>query len=111
MKRIAAGLLFIAFSCISAYAVEENEKASSSSTTIEIVVIDALTDEPIPAAKVEIDKKNIETYTDFEGYVKINNIVEGSYDIVISSISYQKHQLKAFKAEKNHNRILVELQP
>ena len=86
--------------------VENKEKSS-----VEILVIDASTEEPITAAKVNIDKRTHEAYTDFDGIAKFTDVEIGINDVEISFISYKKHELKAFKLGKNNNKLIVKLQP
>lgn len=84
----------------------EGEKNNSD---LEILVIDASTEEPIPAAQVKIMKKDLVAYTDFEGLASIKQIEKGSYDIEITFVSYQKKQLKAFEISKSYTRVVVKL--
>lgn len=89
----------------------EGNTVNLKSTSIEIVVVDATTDEPVPAAKVILNQDSLETYTDFEGFVRIDNISPGSYDIEISFISYKSQYLKAYDINKAYNKLLIKLQP
>lgn len=90
---------------------EEGKEETKEVISLEILVIDALSEEPIPAAKIIIDQKEVEAYTDFDGMVKFNDVVKGSHDIEITFISYQKKQFKAFYLDQANNRLLVKLQP
>lgn len=77
--------------------------------SLEVIVIDAQTDEPIPAAQVKIKHKKLQTFTDFEGLAKINNLAVGSYDIEISVVSYQSMELKDFQFSENNRYLVVKL--
>jgi hypothetical protein len=90
---------------------EEGKKEEKEVISLEIMVIDALTEDPIPAAKIKIGQKEIEAYTDFDGMAEIQQLNQGLYDIEISFISYQKQQLSAFNVDKSSNKLLVKLQP
>jgi len=104
--------LFIAFILLSANIKKENEKSETKEkSTLEILVIDELTEEPIIAAKIKIDRNGQEAYTDFDGIVKIEDLDNGRYDIEISLISYKKRLLKAFEFSQSNSKLIVKLQP
>jgi hypothetical protein len=88
----------------------ENENESSSVQSFEVIVIDALTEDPIPAAKIKIGQKEVEAYTDFDGFAELKQLDQGLYDIEISFISYEKQQLSAFQLDKSSSRLLIKLQ-
>jgi len=90
---------------------EEGKKEENESISLEVMVIDALTEDPIPAAKIKIGQKDLEAYTDFDGLAEIKQLSQGDYDIEISFVSYQKQQIKAIKLDKSSNKLLVKLQP
>ena len=82
--------MFIVFILLSANIKRENEKSETKEkSTLEIMVIDQLTEEPIIAAKIKIDQNSQEAYTDFDGIVKIEDLDNGPYDIEISFISHK----------------------
>ena len=89
----------------------EEESDIQVKTTLEVLVIDESTEEPITAAKIKIAKNNKEAYTDFDGIAKIEDVIDGSYDIEISFISYEKQQFKAFQLDKYNNKLIVKLNP
>jgi hypothetical protein len=90
---------------------EEGNNEEKATISLEVIVIDALTEDPIPAAKIKIGQKEVEAYTDFEGYAEVKQLEQGQYDIEISFISYEKQQLSSFKLDKSSNKLLVKLQP
>lgn len=90
---------------------EEGNKEEKEAISLEVIVIDALTEDPIPAVKIKIGQKEVEAYTDFDGFAELKQLEQGQYDIEISSISYEKQQLSAFQLDKSSNRLLVKLQP
>jgi hypothetical protein len=79
--------------------------------SFQIMVVDAETDEPIPAAQIKIKQKDQKAYTDFDGFVEIRNMNSGIYDIEISLISYKKRLLEDFLLDNNNNQLLVKLNP
>ncbi len=108
MKRILFTFICVAISILPSFS-EGGKEETKEAISFEIMVIDELTEEPIPAAKIIIDQKEIEAYTDFDGIVKINEVLKGSHDIEISFISYQKQHYKAFLLDKSNNRLLVKM--
>ena len=90
---------------------EEGKEEKSLKTSFEVMVIDAETEEPIPAAKIKIGKNEQEAYTDFDGFAQFDELTKGIYDIEISFISYKKQQLKAFQLDNSSNKLLIKLQP
>ena len=110
MKNILFFLLCSFLSFLPAKA-EEGNKEEKEFLSFEIIVIDSETDEPLPAAKIKIEQKEVEAYTDFDGFAQLKPLESGVYDIEISSISYQKHHLKDFKLDNTTNKLLVKLQP
>lgn len=88
---------------------EEREGDNSVQTTLEVLVIDRSTQEPIPAAKIKIANNSKEAYTDFDGIAKIEKVIYGSYDIEISFTSYQKQRFKAYLINKDSAKLIVKL--
>ena len=106
--------LFIAFILLSANIKKENKRSESESkekSTLEILVIDELTEEPIIAAKIKIDQISHEAYTDFDGIVKIEDLSKGPYDIEISFISYKKRMLNNYEFNQSNRKLVVKLHP
>lgn len=110
MRKIAiCALLFLAASF--SVSAEEGEEAKETKTSFEVMVFDAETDEPIPSAKIKFSEKDIETYTDFDGYAQIKDLTQGVYNIEISFISYKKQYFKSFQVDKATSKLLVKLKP
>lgn len=104
--------LFTAFIFVCANLNKGNKNVESDAkSSLEILVIDASTEEPITAAKVIIDQKIHEAYTDFDGVVKFTEVIKGPHDIEISFISYKKQQIKAFQLNNDNNKLIVKLKP
>lgn len=90
---------------------EEGNKAEKEIFNFEIVVVDAETEEPIPAVKIKIGQKEAEAYTDFDGRAKFKNLNQGAYDIEVSFISYEKKLYVAHQVDKTSNKLLIKLHP
>lgn len=78
-------------------------------TNLQILVIDEVSGEPMPAAKIKIEQNNLEAYTDLDGLVIFNELPAGTYNIEISFISYRKQYFKAFALNVLNNNLLVKL--
>ena len=102
-KIVICALLFLAASF--SVSAEEGEEAKETKTSFEVMVFDAETDEPIPAAKIKFSEEDIETYTDFDGYAQIKDLTQGVYNIEISFISYKKQYFKSFQIYKATNKL------
>ena len=112
MRKVT--FLLIAFILLSANVKKENERnegEAKDKSTLEILVIDELTEDPIVAAKIKIDQNGQEAYTDFDGIAKIEDLAKGPYDIEISFISYKKRLLNAYEFNQSNRKLIVKLQP
>ena len=58
--------------------------------TISGKVIDKKTAEELIGVSLQIEGTNIGTATDYEGKFQINNVPVGTYNLIVSYISYQK---------------------
>ena len=97
---------FFFFLDVNAEKGEENKET----TSFEILVIDANTEEPLPAARIKFKQKNIEAFTDFDGIYTIDELPKGTYSLEVSFISYQIYRVKDLFIGESSNKILVKLQ-
>ena len=111
MKNALLIFICLFITLVTVQAEEGKVEEKKEIISFEIMVIDANTEEPIPAAKIIIDQKEVGTYTNFDGIVKLDDMLKGSHDIEITFISYQKQQYKAFVLDESNSRLLVKLQP
>lgn len=102
-------LSFLFFYALSSMAVGEEKEESTVVESFEILVIDAETEEPLPAALIKISKINMEAYTDFEGFVKFSSIKKGFYDVDVSFISYKKVHLQDFLIDTANRQLIIKL--
>lgn len=110
MKKALAFLFCFVTLQIAAVAAGENENKEVK-TNFKILVIDANTEEPIPAATINFNKKEQQSYTDFDGLAEIKNVQPGMYDLEISFLSYKKQQIKNYKLDISSNKLVVKLNP
>ena len=61
--------------------------------------------------EIKIEQKEVEAYTDFDGFAELKQLDQGQYDIEISFVSYEKQQLSSFQLDKPTNKLLVKLKP
>ncbi len=85
---------------------EEKEKDTFS---VQVLVVDAETEEPIPAAKVKIDQQKRQSYTGLDGLANFDNFQERIYDIEVSFVSYEKQCLKAQKLDVKNHQLIIKL--
>jgi hypothetical protein len=106
-------VLFIAGFSISSFADPSGDKKTNllQVESLKILVLDAETEEPIPAAKVKINENSLEAYTDFDGFIDFKNLRVGSYDIEVSFISYQKERLESIQVDNTNNQLVIKLRP
>ena len=93
MKRLATTLLIIVFATLTALADGENNKVTpkqNNNTTISGQVIDMNTGEALAGVEVVIKGTTLKAYTDFDGNFEVKNLQSGTYDLVVSMISYRK---------------------
>jgi protocatechuate 3,4-dioxygenase beta subunit len=88
-----------------------HENNTTMTTTIKGKVIDKETGEALTGVKVKIPGLDVETYTDFEGNFKIDQVKPGDYKIYTSFISYQNQTFKQIKLElKESNNLTLEME-
>jgi len=79
------------------------------SASLEGIVIDTQTGEPLPGVKVEIKELNVEVFTDFDGMFKLDKIEKGNYDIEVSFVSYEVKLLERQPIENPATSLTIKL--
>jgi outer membrane receptor for ferrienterochelin and colicin len=82
---------------------------NAQSSVIEGTVSDAQTGETLVGANILIQGTTSGTITDFDGNFKISNLKQGSYNLVISYISYDQQILNVKVTEGESSRLEVRL--
>lgn len=92
MKAIVLAIALFLTMNIAAIANSEGEPESQlkKSCSIEGSVADMISGEMLVGALVEVPGTDIKVYTDFDGIFEINNLKPGSYNLIVSYISYNK---------------------
>jgi len=106
MKRLATTLLIIVFATLTALADGENNKVTpkqNNNTTISGQVIDMNTGESLVGVKIMIKGTTLKSYTDFDGNFEVKNLQSGTYDLVVSMISYRKSLIENLNSAGNNN--------
>lgn len=86
-------------------------KAVAQKGSIEGVVYDKVRNETLVGANVIIEGSTIGTITDFDGRFLLPNLAPGTYNVLISFISYQPVVLQSIKVEANKSTVIkAELQ-
>lgn len=84
----------------------KNKTANNSETTmVQGAVTDRSTGESLAGAEIQIRDSRQKTYTDFDGNFSFDHLQPGTYDIIVSYISYDKSLIKdiELKAGKTKN--------
>lgn len=76
-------------------------KSASINTSLEGVVIDKLTGEPLVGVEVGIEGTGLKAYTDFDGSFRFESLIPGDYFISASLISYQFNRSNKFTVSEN----------
>ncbi len=86
-------------------------KAVAQKGSIEGVVFDKVRNETLVGANVIIEGTTMGTITDFDGRFLLPNLAPGTYNVLISFISYQPVVLQSIKVEANKSTVIkAELQ-
>jgi len=91
--------LVLAFSIVSFGANEPTNTPSSNQVSFSGKVLDSSTGELLTGVEVRILNTDIKTYTDLDGNFNFSGIPNGTYDVVLSLISYNKSLLDDIKVE------------
>lgn len=89
-SKIRTFLLFLlAIMILPAFAGNDINNSKTSRAAISGRVIDNHTGESLVGAVVSIENTDIQVYTDLDGNFEINQILPGTYNLVVSYISYK----------------------
>lgn len=96
---------FLAFSFVLAslpsLAGNDNNESNASRSSISGQVIDNKTGESLAGVVVSIENTDIQVYTDLDGNFEINQIVPGTYNLVVSYISYKSSLIESLRLDAN----------
>jgi len=84
---------------IAATTNEPGSNPASSQVSFTGKVLDSKSGESLAGVEVSIQNTNLKTYTDLDGNFTFKNLPAGTYDIILSMISYNKSLLDDIKIE------------
>jgi hypothetical protein len=110
MKTKAAVIILSAiFTGLSVFA--EGDKNTENATPVQQanlsgVILDMNSGEMLGGAEIEILGTDIKLYSDFDGNFTIPNLAPGSYNIIVSYISYEKSYIEELNIKAGEKRNL-----
>ena len=82
-----------------------------SQSTISGRVIDSETQKPLPYANVFLSKTTIGASSDLDGYFRVENVPNGSYELVVQYLGYELVVFNITILEKKSFQLSVKLKP
>jgi hypothetical protein len=79
------------------FANATGDESNSARSTVKGIVIDQNSGESLAGAEICILGTDIKVYSDLDGNFEISNLTPGTYNIVISYISYNKSLVEDVK--------------
>ena len=89
--------------------IEKESINNMNTASINGIVLDKLTGEPLVGAEVNVIGSDVKVYTDFEGKFKLNNMEAGAHAIKVGLISYQQSVENVSAEQQNTNELVVKL--
>jgi len=87
-----------------------SESSAANSVTFTGKVVDFKSGEALTGVEVKLEGTDTKVYTDLDGKFSFKEVKSGSYDIVVSYISYDKSLIESFKVSSKNNKISIKLQ-
>ncbi|MGM0567309.1 MAG: carboxypeptidase-like regulatory domain-containing protein [Bacteroidota bacterium] len=115
MKSKLVFLLFILLT-VNLTAGNENDDKSKNSTakakatvSIDGQVQDFTSGEALPGVELRLKESGKKVFTDFDGNFSFDRITPGTYNIVISYISYNKSLVEEIEVSRNPESLSIKL--
>ena len=112
MKNLLLIVLFTACSFV-VLATEKETKKESKAELAEVsldgVIVDKITNEPLVGVKVALEGTDKVVYTDFDGNYSFENLMPGDYKVSANYVSYQHVSGKNVKLNGKENRCNLDL--
>lgn len=108
MKRIFLfAIIASMFLSVTAMAGEDGDtKTKKESANIQGTILDQESGENLAGVAVEIEGTDIKKYSDLDGEFVINGLEPGSYNLVVSYISYNNSYVENVKAKVDKDKQL-----
>jgi len=91
---------------VSAFASGEVPVTSSAKATISGKVVDNLTGEFLAGVAVSLEGLNTVVYSDLDGNFTISDLTPGTYNVVLSLISYKKSLIENLEIKPNEHETI-----
>lgn len=117
MKRLlSAFTVLIVLVSINTNALADNENDKNNSKTNEVAstfvkgtVVDQDTKEELTGVKVQIKGTDLNTYTNFMGHFKLEDLTPGKYTVKVSYVSYKEKTEEIDVSIDQENEIEIKL--
>lgn len=97
--------ILLAFSMVlailPAMAENDNNGSNTAKATISGKVFDNQTGESLAGVVISVENTDIQVYTDLDGNFEIKQIVPGTYNLVVSYISYKSSLIENLSLDAN----------
>lgn len=111
MKKIIkiSAVAFLALVLNASVFAEGNNTTTPPSKATAVLtgkVLDNITGETLAGVAVAIEGTELQVYTDLDGNFSINNIEPGTYNLILSMISYKNSLVENVQLEANDKEVL-----
>ncbi len=93
---------------VSAFSEGNNTNTPPTTATAAVSgkVLDNTTGETLAGVVVSVEGTELKVYTDLDGNFTINNMEPGTYNLIVSMISYKKSLVENIKLQPNEEEIM-----
>jgi predicted nicotinamide N-methyase len=88
----------------------KNPEAPVQTVKLTGKVLDVTSGEALAGVEVSIEGSDFKTYTDFDGNYTIENVKQGTYNIIASFISYKKSLVENYTTSDKENEVDIKLE-
>lgn len=88
------------------YAIGDQPVASNEKSSISGRVIDNKTGESLVGVAISIEGTNVKAYTNLDGTFAFNNLDAGSYNLILSLISYKNSLVENLKVNPSQKEVI-----
>lgn len=104
---VIAAILMIAFNTEAKNDPSNDPSTNDITSSISGQVSDQKTGEALAGVMITVEGTKIKVYSDLDGKFKISSIQPGSYDLVLTLISYNNSLVEDLKLKANEEEIIV----
>ncbi len=99
-------LLAVIMTTAPAMATLNPTKAPSATAAINGTVLDYQSGETLAGVAVSVEGTDLKVYTDLDGNFTINNLEPGTYNLVLSMISYKSSLVENLELQANEKELI-----